>query len=249
MATIIEIITNIDTFFLGAFHTFAEKSGSFLTPLSKFLTAIGEKGLLFLLLAVVLMLFPKTRKLGVCVFGAIACCFLISNLILKDAIARTRPYLSTVQIFQWWAAAGHVEESGFSCPSGHVGAAMAGVTAIWFFRNRESKREKLWLLLFLWPVAMAFSRCYLMAHYPSDCLLGFFVGWLSAFLAWFVTEFIWVLLENHKTAPFPFFVLNVNPVTLVRRYIRIASDRKKANAKDPEHAAAPKTKRNGSSGA
>ncbi len=230
MEKVIEIITNIDTFILGGFHSLAEKSGDALTPIAKALTAIGEKGLIFLLLAVVLLLFPKTRKLGVCLFGAIACCFLVSNLILKDAIERTRPYLSTEQLLQWWFAAGHVVEDGFSCPSGHVGAATAGVTAIWFFRNRDKKTSGLWIFLFLWPLAMAFARCYLMAHYPTDCLLGFCVGWLSAFIAWFITEFIWVLLENHKTAPFPYFALNVNLITLVKRYIEIASKRRSADA-------------------
>jgi undecaprenyl-diphosphatase len=239
MEMIIEIITKIDTFLLSGFHALAEKSGDFLTPFSKFLTAIGEKGLIFLVLAVVLMLFPKTRKLGVCLFGSIACCYLISNMILKELFERTRPYLSTVEIFQWWAAAGHVQETGFSCPSGHVGAAMAGVSAIWFFRNRDSKYDKLWLFLFLWPMMMIFARCYLMAHYPTDCLLGLLVGWISAFLAWYVTEFIWVLLENHKNAAFPFFVLNANLINLVKRYIAIARKRKSAAQPDEAEGTGP----------
>ncbi len=230
MEKVIELLVKLDTFLLGGFHSLAETHGDKLTPLAKALTAIGEKGLIFLALALVLLLFPKTRKLGVCLFGAIACCFLVSNLILKDAIERTRPYLSTEQLLQWWFTAGHVVEDGFSCPSGHVGAATAGVTAIWFFRNRDKRGSGFWILLIIWPLAMACSRCYLMGHYPSDCVLGFIVGWLSAFIAWYITEFIWILLENHKNAPFPYFVLNVNLITLVKRYIEIASKRRKSDA-------------------
>ena len=236
MEMVINIIVNIDTFILGGFHTLAEKHGAVLTPIAKALTAIGEKGLIFLVLAAILLLFPKTRKLGVCLFGAIACCFLVSNLILKDAIARTRPYLSTEQLLQWWYAAGHVVEDGFSCPSGHVGAATAGVTAIWFFRNRDKGVSGLLIFLYLWPIAMTCSRCYLMGHYPTDCLLGFVVGWLSAFIAWYITEFIWVLLENHKNAPFPYFALNVNLITLVKRYIEVASKRRSADRTEAETA-------------
>ena len=230
MEKVIEILVKVDTFILEGFHSLAVKSGATLTPVAKALTLLGEKGLIFLVLAVIFMLFPKTRKLGVCLFGAIACCFLVSNLILKDMIARTRPYLSTEQILQWWFTAGHVVEDGFSCPSGHVGAATAGVTALWFFRNRDKRVSGLLIFLFLWPVAMAFSRCYLMGHYPSDCILGFVVGWISAFIAWYVTEFIWVLLENHKNATFPYFVLNANLITLAGKLIGASSGRKKADA-------------------
>ncbi|MCP6571144.1 hypothetical protein NL494_28655, partial [Klebsiella pneumoniae] len=63
-----------------------------LTPLAKFITLIGEKGLVLFALAFIFMLFSKTRKLGVCLFGAVCCGALITNIILKDLIARPRPF-------------------------------------------------------------------------------------------------------------------------------------------------------------
>lgn len=230
MEIVLEILTEIDVLLLSAFHSLAEVCGGFFTPFSKVLTFVGEKGVVFLLMALFLFLFPKTRKLGICLFGAIACCFLVSNLMLKEWIARPRPYLATDELLTWWRAAGSAAESGFSCPSGHVGAATAGVSAIWFFRKRGGKYEKRLRLLFLWPVLMAFARCYLMAHYPSDCVLGFLVGWLSAFAAWYVTEVIYILLENHSTAKLPAFVLRSNLYLMAKSKIRAAGTKKSESA-------------------
>ena len=81
------------------------------------------------LLGIVLMLFPKTRKAGICMFGAVCCGALITSFWLKDFVARPRPL--TVEPFRtWWQAAGAYAESEYSFPSGHVTAAMAGVTVL-----------------------------------------------------------------------------------------------------------------------
>ena len=114
---------------LQALHNLAEAAGGFFTPLCRAITLLGEKGILFLVLGIVLMLFPKTRKAGICMFGAVCCGALITNFWLKDFVARPRPL--TVEPFRtWWQAAGAYAESEYSFPSGHVTAAMAGVTAL-----------------------------------------------------------------------------------------------------------------------
>lgn len=109
---------------LQALHNLAGTSGGVFTPLCRAITLLGEKGILFLVLGIVLMLFPKTRKMGICMFGAVCCGALITNFWLKDFVARPRPL--TVEPFRtWWQAAGAYAESEYSFPSGHVTAAMA----------------------------------------------------------------------------------------------------------------------------
>ena len=76
-----------DSAIINAMHNLAVSAGGFFTPLFKAVTFIGEKGIIFFALALILMLFSKTRKLGVCIFGAVACGALITNFILKDIIA------------------------------------------------------------------------------------------------------------------------------------------------------------------
>ena len=122
-----------DRLILSALHAV---SNSFFTFLAKLITLIGEKGLVFFLVAIIFMLFPKTRKLGVCIFGAVCCGALITNVILKDAIARPRP-LTVAPYSQWWADINAPAEDGWSFPSGHVTAAAAGLVAIRLMKGKK----------------------------------------------------------------------------------------------------------------
>lgn len=81
-------VCGYDYAILQALHNLAEAAGGFFTPLCRAITLLGEKGILFLVLGIVLMLFPKTRKAGICMFGAVCCGALITNFWLKDFVAR-----------------------------------------------------------------------------------------------------------------------------------------------------------------
>ena len=182
-----------DTAILSFAHKMAELAGSVLTPLNKIITLLGEKGILFFLLAVVLMLFPRFRRTGVCMFGAVCCGALITNIILKDQIARPRPFETVDQFRQWWEFIGSPAEDGFSFPSGHVTAAAAGVTSLCLMRGKR------WFIPgAIWVLLMMFSRNYLMAHYPSDVLFALVVGVFSGFVAALITQLIFRFLENHS---------------------------------------------------
>ena len=182
-----------DQAILGFMHKLAESAGAFLTPLCKLITLLGEKGILFLLLGIVLMLFPRWRRTGLCIFGAVCCGALITNILLKDAIARPRPFEASDLYRQWWQAIGSPAEDGFSFPSGHVTAAAAGVTGLCLMRGKR------WILPgCIWVLLMMVSRNYLMAHYPSDVLFALLIGVFSGFVAAIITNLIFRFLENHS---------------------------------------------------
>ena len=148
------------------------------------------------------MLFPKTRKMGICMFGAVCCGALITNFWLKDFVARPRPL--TVEPFRtWWQAAGAYAESEYSFPSGHVTAAMAGVTALVL---TGKKPARYWAFLFV-PV-MGIARNYLMAHYPSDVLGAMIVGLVAATIAYAITLLIYRIVSAHPDNGFCRFVLH-----------------------------------------
>lgn len=56
------------------------------------ITRLGDAGILWILLAAVLLLIPKTRKGGLILAGALVVDALLCNVILKPLVARIRPY-------------------------------------------------------------------------------------------------------------------------------------------------------------
>ena len=182
-----------DHLFLSIQHWFADHLGGVLTPLMRVITLLGEKGWPFFLLALLFILLADRRDLGVCIFGAVCCGALITNIILKDQIARPRPFETVDQFRQWWEFVGAPAEDGFSFPSGHVTAAAAGVTSLCLMRGKR------WFIPgAIWVLLMMFSRNYLMAHYPSDVLFALLVGVFSGFVAALITQLIFRFLENHS---------------------------------------------------
>ena len=188
-----DAFSGIDLGILSLMHNLAEHAGGVFTPLCKLITLLGEKGVLFFLLAIALMCFAKTRPLGVCIFGAVCCGALITNIRLKDWIARPRPFETLAVYRAWWQAIGSPAEDGFSFPSGHVTAAAAGMGAVCFMRGRR----------WIWPsvgvvLAMMFARNYLMAHFPSDVLAAALIGVFSAWVAYLITMQIFGYFSTRK---------------------------------------------------
>ena len=188
-----------DRMILSALHAV---SNSFFTFLFKLITLVGEKGLIFFLAAVIFMCFPKTRKLGVCIFGAVCCGALITNIILKDWVARPRP-MTVLPYSQWWAEINAPVEDGWSFPSGHVTAAAAGMVAIRLMKGRK------WTIpAVVWVLLMMIARNYLMAHYPTDVLAGAIIGTASGFISYYITCFIFRFLYINRRKKWCGFVLN-----------------------------------------
>ena len=188
---------------LSALHAAAEPAGWLLTPLTRMITFLGEKGIVFFAAALLLACFPRTRRTAVCLFGAVCCGALITNICLKDAVARIRPLEALPEFTAWWQAMGAPAEAGFSFPSGHVTAASAGMCALCFARGRR------WLLPAVVTIAaMALSRCYLLAHYPSDVIAAALIGFLSAAVAYGITSAIYALLRRTAGTKFSRFVHN-----------------------------------------
>ena len=186
-----------------AMHSLAESSGVFFTPFFKVITLLGEKGIIFILLAISLMLFKKTRKLGVCMFGAVACGALLTNVLLKEIIARPRPFETNLEFRGFWEFLGKPLEDGYSFPSGHTTAIASAMVALFIFCNKKWS----WVA-FIGVLLMGLSRIYLIAHYPTDVIAGIVVGAVSGVIAYFITQYIFFLLEKYKDKKFCSFCLD-----------------------------------------
>ena len=91
-----------------------------LTPFMKSVTFLGNGGWFWILCAVVLLAVPKTRKTGYAaalslIFGAI-----VTNLLLKNIVARPRPFAEIEALIPMIT-----KPKDFSFPSGHTTASFA----------------------------------------------------------------------------------------------------------------------------
>ena len=208
-------------------HNLAESAGGILGPIMEFLAFIGDNGYLCFALALILLLFPKTRKCGVCIIFAVGVGALFTNIAIKNIVARPRPYASEVEAFkEWWTYAGAHLESEFSFPSGHTTAAVAGMlaTCLCFFKKHK------WIVAptAFYAVIMGFSRNYLMVHYPTDVIAGFIVGSAAAVIAFFLAKLLFAALEKHSDVKLFGFVLNFDPLSIFKKNKNESAD----NAQD-----------------
>lgn len=205
------IFSSYDKAIFDALFKLAESFGEWLTPLMRFISYTGENGITVLLISIVLVLFRKTRKQGICIFGAVGCGAVITNLLLKNIVERTRPFLEIGSEYaEHWKQFCFPSEEGYSFPSGHVTAAMGGILALVLMSRCKKKIS--WSFIYVFMIAV--SRCYLIAHYPSDVLAALIVGVISALISYFITEMIYRYLNRHRNNAFCRTVLDISVTDL-----------------------------------
>ena len=158
--------------FLQTIHT------PLLDKILAFITSLGNAGIIWIVLAVVLLILPKTRKTGIIVAAALLMDLILCNLILKNLVARVRPYDVKTAI-----AILIKKPLDFSFPSGHTAASFAAMTALFL-----AKMKKAWIAALVLAVLIAFSRLYFYVHYPTDVLGGAVVGILSGIIGYAIVE-------------------------------------------------------------
>ena len=160
-----------------------------LTPIMKFITHLGDKGILWILIAVLLCCFKKTRPIGLMAGIALVMSVVINNAIITNLVARPRPYLPETVGGQGLKLLIE-EQDDWSFPSGHSGASFAAAVV---FLCKGPK--KLGIPSIIMAFLIAFSRLYVGVHYPTDVLAGIITGTCCAIIA----IMIWNIVE--KKAP------------------------------------------------
>ncbi len=144
-----------------------------LTPVWKFITSLGDMGWFWILLSVLLLISKKTRKIGITSLLSLIIGTLITNVVLKNAIARVRPY-EVIEGLELLVR----KQADFSFPSGHSCASFAVAMVIF------KMAPKMWgIMAVILATLIAFSRLYVGVHYPTDVIAGIIVGVFSAWAA------------------------------------------------------------------
>lgn len=131
----------------------------------QFITHLGDKGIIWIALGLLLCFFKKTRKIGICVLVALLFGVIIGNLALKPIFARQRPFDARQGIEVLIN-----KPKDFSFPSGHTLSSFAASSAV--FLHNKKYGALCCILAFL----IAFSRLYLYVHYPTDVIAGLVLG-------------------------------------------------------------------------
>ncbi|SHH41372.1 undecaprenyl-diphosphatase [Anaerosphaera aminiphila DSM 21120] len=141
-----------------------------------FITSLGNSGLVFIAIGIILMLRKKSRREGINILLALGICFIFGNVIMKPLIARARPFtISEVELLI-------KAPTDFSFPSGHTYSAFAAAMSSYFYNKKRS------IALFIFAIVMGFSRLYLYVHYPTDVFVGALFGIGCAILAKYILD-------------------------------------------------------------
>lgn len=152
----------------------AEKLGcGFLDTVMPIITVLGNGGIFWIAVSVVLLLIPKTRRAGLAMGIALLMGLVVCNLTLKPLCARIRPYDFYGESMKLLVATPH----DFSFPSGHTIASFEAATAL------ALHNKKLGIPALILAGLIAFSRLYLYVHYPTDVIVSVILGVGFAFFS------------------------------------------------------------------
>ena len=147
----------------------------FLDKTMPIITLFGDGGIFWIAVAVVLLIFPKYRKVGFSMGAALILGVLVCNVTMKPLIARIRPYDLQETL------GNHINllisvQHDYSFPSGHTIASFEACVVLLI------KDKRMGIPATILACLIAFSRLYLYVHYPTDVIFSVFAGILFAFL-------------------------------------------------------------------
>lgn len=141
------------------------------------LSTIGNAGIIWIVIALVLLIFKKYRRYGAQMLVAMVITFIVGNLILKNLVARERPSWIDPNVALLFE-----NPTDYSFPSGHT---MNGFTAAAVLLCCD---KRLGIPAVVLASLIAFSRLYHFVHFPTDVLAGAVVGIVVALLVNWVFE-------------------------------------------------------------
>lgn len=177
---------DIDYIVANAIYNFNKSTNNFFTPFLKFITVSGNLGLIFIIVSLILLIFKKTRVVGIQILISLLLGTIIVN-IIKPIVRRDRPFINeSSDYYIFYTYAGSLKQSGFSLPSGHTCAAAS--FGFILFLKYPKKYSYVYLLI---PLIFGFTRIYFNVHYFTDVLLGFVIGVVVAIISYYLFNYFY----------------------------------------------------------
>ena len=155
-------------------------SNQVVNEIFKFITKLGDTGFIWICLAVIFLCFRKTRKTAIVMLCSLGVGFLINDFVLKNIFERVRPF-NEFEPFKDFLVDMNIEfPSGFSFPSGHSYSSFNCAMVITLMHKKKGAVSLALASL------IAFSRVFLLVHYPTDVLAGMILGVITAVCSYYI---------------------------------------------------------------
>ena len=160
---------------------------NFINHIIKYITYLGETGICWIILAIVLMCFKKTRKGGFLLACGICATGVVNNLIQKNIFDRARPFTEDGALVDFINSIGMELPDSPSFPSGHTFSSFCSAMIL----TLAFKKKGAWS--FIPATLISLSRVFLCVHYPTDVLAGMIIGCGVGVATYFIGK--WVLFK------------------------------------------------------
>lgn len=137
----------------------------------KIFTYGGSGGAVWVIICLC-MIFSRSREMrltGIMLAAVLLMTLIFDNILLKNLIARPRPFIQRPNIILSIAPPG-----GYSFPSGHSCSSFGAAAVI----GRRIRKSSVMFAVWATAVLIAFSRLYFYVHFPTDVIAGGLLGML-----------------------------------------------------------------------
>ena len=157
----------------------SQKHTPVLNKMMVIITTTGNYGYVWFALSIPLLIINRSRLTGLTMILAMLITGLTGEITIKHVVARVRPCNREFGKDLLIKHPAH-----YSFPSGHTASSFA-VSMVMFFML-----PALFVPVVIYAVLMAFSRMYLLVHYPTDVIAGAILGVICGTAAVYVSPYI-----------------------------------------------------------